>query len=290
METDNLFYEVITSILKSCNLTDEVIRRDFIKNVTNFDLIKRCFIDRSYDPIDNNELLAAKGNIFLDYILSRFIDNQFLHISSSFQYTCILNKLRMLENYKKLIFNLQLENFIKHNPINCKDYKRNCPHYDPNQTYECIHIYKQVFSALCYFIIFILKDEHKNNFYDFFYKCILDLNILFDYEHVVSPITRLYEIYGKLGILVQKDKYIFFKERNQASERKYRKFTGKEVKNETKIIGFGYVLINNNRQLICVVASKSKKDAQEKVVKKLLAKYASLNIFIPKPDTWNDNL
>jgi len=116
----------------------------------------------------------------------------------------------------------------------------------------------------------------------------LDLNISLDYENLVSPVTRLYELYCYIGgEKNQQSIYFNTKPRNEFYDSKYEQLTGNKIPKDSKIIGFGYVYDRKKTtKLISIVAGNLKNEVKEQVARKLLSYYESINIKLPLPDTW----
>jgi hypothetical protein len=272
MDTD--FEELIFDIVKITGLDDDRIKRDFIENNENMNQIKRAFVHKSYDSI-NNQLLFAKGSIFIKYLLSLIINDKFPNIQSSFQYSSIMTKLQESKNFTQIALNLKLDKYIKINESNYKWIERD---YD--------HICSEVFVSLMYMISEILN----NNIYckKLMISCFSKLNIALDYQNLRSSIACLYELYNDIVVEVyQRPKYFHVRERNRTQDTKYENFTKNKISKEAKMIGFGY---DENMKLIIAVAGIYKHEIQEEVARELLRYYESIDIKLEIPDTWDKEI
>lgn len=292
METNEEFNKTIFNILKLHNLDEEVINNVFINKDDNMNILRKAFVDKTYDPIDNNQLLAAKGSVLVQYIASLYIDIELPNMTTAFQYNTTLSKLCETKNYARLTLDYGLEKFIKYNKLKCNwlTYVDNCSFEDTN-FYQ--NMCSNVFQALIYCISEVLRGNYGGSDRDCSYAFTLSsfqkLQISLDYENVVSPISRLHEIYQKIGIKeVERKRYIHVKVRNNVYDDKYRKLTGKNIDDGNKVIGFGYMLTGKQFTLISAVGDKFCDDAKEKVARELLKKYELLGIAIPKPTSWID--
>lgn len=274
MEMEDSFENLILNVLGMCNQNSQALNENYI------DIMKRAFIHKSYDPVNNNELFVTKGHIFVKYILSLFIDEEFPNITSSFQYTEIINKFLESKNYTQIALNLKFHDHIKYNLRTGNEQNNNFR--------ETLNIYRDVFIALCYALSEILENNKLEACYEFISNCFLKLNISIDYENAVSSITRLYELYEYLGIEInQRKKYFHTKIRDEYYDIMYEKFTGNKIPKESRIICFGYMFDDNKLKLVSIVASKYKNEARKAVAKELLANYEFLGIKLPQPKTWN---
>jgi dsRNA-specific ribonuclease len=283
METEESFYNLILNVLGMCNQSGGC----GCLNENYKEIMKRAFIHKSYDPVNNNELFVTKGHIFVKYILSLFIEEEFPNITSSFQYTTIMDKFQESKNYTQIALNLKLHDHIKFNLDNCKFWTGNGHNF--KETKEYLHMCSDVFIALCYALSEILHNNKVEACYEFISNCFLKLNIPVDYENTVSSITRLHELYEYLGIEInQRKKYFHTKVRDEYHDILYEKFTGNKIPKDSRTIGLGYMFDGNNIKLVSIVACKYKNEARKIVAKELLANYELLGIKLPQPKTWND--
>lgn len=286
---DSSLEQCITDILKVCGLSDSKIQTDFIDNEENLLKIKRAFVDKSYDSVNNNSLFSLKGDFFVRYLLSMFIDENFPNIKSTHQYSSIMCKFQQSKNYIQIALNLKLDKYIKFNPYNNKKWTTSRQNCDFKETKEYKDICGDVFLALCHIISEILYKDGLEACYELVSACFFDLNISVDYEDIVSPITRLYEVYASIGVdLNKRSQFISVEMGSHRGDKLYERFTGNIIPKESRIIGFGYMLDGKIKKLVSVVASTTKAEAKHAVAEELLAIYAVLGLKLPTPETWVD--
>lgn len=273
---EDTFELLITNILRLSGLSESQIQKDD----ENMIKIKQAFVHKSYDLI-NNELLAVKGHNLIKYLIGLFINEKFPNISTPFQYSAMICKFQESKNYTQIALNLNLDTYIKYDPLNCKIWNRGKLNCDFTETKEYFEICGDVFVSLCYVLS---KFINCNKFIDY---CFSNLNISVDYENLVSPITRLNNLYNHIGIEErQRTRYFNIKTRDEYYDSKYENFTGEKIPIDSRIIGFGYVYDKNSFKLISAIAGISKNQIKDQVARELLSYYESINIKLEIPDTW----